>query len=76
MRRSDNAQSHHILLPRWSLALTGAIAILVCVASSLGLFVQQTYAKESESWIMQAKGQDIANLISIPLLIGSAFLVS
>ena len=51
--------------------MTLAIATLVILVSTLGVLVEQTYAKETKSWVMQAKGQDIANLISIPIFLAA-----
>src|SRR5690242_4224544 len=65
---SDN----RLMLCRVSIALTLAIAALVVLVSSLGIFVEQTYAKETKSWILQAIGQDIANLVSIPIFLVAA----
>jgi flagellar biosynthesis protein FliQ len=56
--------------------LTLAIAVLVILVSSAGIFVTDTYAKETKSWALQAIGQDIANLISVPILVAGAFLAA
>lgn len=53
--------------------LTVAIAVLVISVSSAGIFVTNTYAKETRSWALQAIGQDIVNIISIPIFIASGF---
>jgi hypothetical protein len=66
-----NSDSTNPTLTKGSMALTLIIATLVVLVSSLGVFVAQTYAKETKSWVVQAKGQDIANLISIPIFVGA-----
>lgn len=53
--------------------LTITISALVLVTSSAGIFIKDTYAKESTSWALQATGQDIANIASIPILLVSAY---
>lgn len=69
---NENSANRSQLLTKGSLALTLAISGLVVIASSLGVFAEQTYAKEVPSWAVQAIGQDIANLLSIPIFLGAA----
>jgi len=56
----------------WSLP----IALLVIIASLFGLFDPAIYAKETANWAMQAKGQDIGNLIAVVMLLISGLLFS
>jgi len=53
---------------------TGVIAILVTVASLLGLFTASPYVLETENWRLQAQGQDIGNLIGVVVLVISVLL--
>lgn len=46
------------------LVWTIAISALVTTASVLGLLDQDVYAKETENWTSQARGQDIGNLVA------------
>ncbi|MDQ2885005.1 MAG: hypothetical protein M3Y39_02870 [Chloroflexota bacterium] len=59
-----------------SLWLTPAIAVLVIIASSAGLFIKSIYARETLSWTVQAYGQDIANLVAVAALLIAAYFVS
>jgi hypothetical protein len=49
-----------------------AVAILVTVASLLGLLAQWPYQDETENWALQARGQDIGNLVAVVVLVISA----
>lgn len=49
--------------------LTLAIAVLVLIASIAGLALTSTYARETIPYAIQAMGQDIANLVSIAVLL-------
>lgn len=56
--------------------LSMALASLVIIASCIGLFIPETYAKETPNWIAQAIGQDIVDLFLItPILIISVIFV-
>ncbi|TGN65732.1 hypothetical protein EXE59_18550 [Nocardioides eburneiflavus] len=50
------------------LVWTTAISALVTVASVLGLMDEGVYAKETENWASQARGQDIGNLFAVVTL--------
>src|SRR6266496_1853905 len=63
-------------ISRLSLWLTLAIAILVIISSSAGLFIKSIYARETLSWTVQAYGQDIANLVAAAALLIAAYFVS
>ena len=52
-----------------TLWLTLIIVLLVLIASIAGLALKSTYARETTPWANQAKGQDIANLVSIVVLV-------
>jgi hypothetical protein len=57
--------------PFW-LWLTFPLAGLALVASVLGILVDSVYGKETDVWAAQAVGQDIANLVAFPVLVGLA----
>jgi hypothetical protein len=57
--------------PLW-LWLTFPLAGLAFAASVLGILVDRVYGKETEIWAAQAAGQDIANLVVFPALVGLA----
>ncbi len=60
-------------LPRRSILLwSGIISILVVVSSVTGLVDPLVYAKETENWAGQAKGQDLGNLIAAVVLVVAA----
>ncbi|TFC30684.1 hypothetical protein E3O25_03135 [Cryobacterium sp. TMT1-3] len=63
-----SAQRHSRLLIGMSLA----IAVLVTVASALGLVTSWPYQEETENWVLQARGQDIGNLLAVVVLLISA----
>ena len=48
------------------------IAAIVTVASVLGLIASWPYQKETEDWVLQARGQDIGNLFAVVVLVVSA----
>lgn len=45
--------------------LTIPILILMVLASGMGLFVNETYARLTESWAVQGRAQDFANLVLV-----------
>jgi hypothetical protein len=51
---------------RWS---TGVLALLVALTSAAGLLIGEVYAQETPAWRTEAHGQDIANLLSVPVLL-------
>lgn len=59
---------------RESLLLLGSlgVAALVTLGSSLGLFAPWPYQQETANWVLQARGQDIGNLLAVVVLIVSA----
>jgi hypothetical protein len=59
-----------------SLWLTLVIAILVLIASIAGLTLKSTYARETTPYAIQAKGQDIANLVSVAVLLIAIYFVN
>lgn len=48
----------------WSVA----ISLLVVLASVAGLADPRVYAQETENWAIQAKGQDLGNLLAVAIL--------
>jgi hypothetical protein len=60
-------------ISKLSFWLTPAIALLVLIASSAGLFNKDIYAEETLSWTVQAYGQDIANLIATAALLVATY---
>lgn len=62
------------LIPRWLVAGTSILAVLVAIASIAGIWVPSIYAKETPSWGAQGTGQDIVDLlIVVPVLLGCAW---
>lgn len=59
-----------------SLWLSVLVALLVLIASSVGLFLKSIYARETMSWSVQTFGQDIANLVAAVALLLAAYGVS
>jgi hypothetical protein len=51
------------------------IGFLVAIASLLGIFNPATYSKETANWAMQAVGQGIGNLLAVPTLLISTYLL-
>ena len=59
------------------LYFTIPIVILAATCSSLGIWYQKLYSKETVGWLSQCTGQDISNLICVlPILLVSAFYAS
>jgi hypothetical protein len=48
------------------------VAALVTLASLLGLLASWPYQQETENWVLQARGQDIGNLVAVIVLVVSA----
>lgn len=59
-------------MPRAYTVLTPAIAALVVLASGAVIFAD-LYSREPVLWALQASGQDLANLASIPALLAAAY---
>ncbi len=54
------------------LVWSGAIAVLVAVSSVAGLADPRVYGHETENWAIQAKGQDVGNLLAVVVLLTAA----
>ncbi len=52
------------------------ISFLVTITSLLGIFDPGAYQYETENWTLQARGQDIGNLIAVIVLLGSSSLLT
>lgn len=50
------------------------ISALVVIASLSGLLLPSIYSSETVNWTLQAKGQDVGNLLAVPALLASAVL--
>jgi len=50
-------------------AASCTIAALVTVSSALGLLADWPYQYETENWALQARGQDVGNLLAIVVLV-------
>jgi hypothetical protein len=60
--------------PRWLVAGTSILALLIAIASLGGIWEPSIYAKETASWGAQGFGQDIVDLLVIvPVLLGCAW---
>lgn len=60
-------------IPVFCIISTLIIGGLSLASSLLGLFNPAVYQAETANWALQAKGQDIGNLIALPFLLISAF---
>ena len=58
--------------PRWGLAWSAVIALLVVFTSVTGLTDPRVYAEETQNWTMQAQGQDVGNLLAVVVLLVAA----
>jgi hypothetical protein len=58
--------------PRSVLAWSGAISLLVVLASLAGLTDPRVYGQETQNWTTQAKGQDLGNLLAVVVLVAAA----
>jgi len=58
--------------PRWVLLWSGVISLLVVVASVAGLVDPVVYGQETQNWAIQAKGQDVGNLLAVVVLLVAA----
>jgi hypothetical protein len=59
--------------PLW---LSMLIAFLALIASSAGLFLKSTYARETTSYALQSVGQDIENIVAAAALLLMVYFVS
>ncbi len=57
-------------LPTYALPLSIAVGALVALSSSLGLFVESTYAAEAQSFAIQGRAQDLVTLVWVVPLFG------
>ena len=55
--------------PRLILIWSGLISMLVVLASAAGLADPRVYELETENWALQAKGQDLGNLLAVVVLV-------
>jgi hypothetical protein len=63
-------------ISKTALWLSVLVAILVLIASGAGLLFTSTYARETTPWAIQAVAQDIANLVSVAVLLMAVYFVS
>jgi hypothetical protein len=63
-------------ISKTALWLSMLVAILVLLASGAGILLTSTYARETTPWAIQAVAQDIANLVSVAVLLVAAYFVS
>ena len=59
-----------------SLWLSMLVAFLVLIASSAGLLLKSTYARETTSYGLQSVGQDIENIVAAAALLLTVYFVS
>lgn len=67
---------NRFVVPKIWLALSILNAGLVTTTSLFGIFNPTTYTQETVNWATQAVGQDIANLVVVPILVISTYLLS
>jgi len=58
------------------LIISVIISILATITSILGIFDPRAYQYETENWALQARGQDIGNLIAVIVLLLSSYLLT
>lgn len=63
-------------ISKTSLRLSVLVACLVLIASGIGLFLKNTYARETASYAVQSVGQDTENIIAAIALLITAYFVS
>jgi len=63
-------------VPKYILLWSLTIAILVTIASLLGLYDPAIYIDETTNWASQAQGQDIGNLLAVVSLLISGYFYS
>lgn len=63
-------------ISKTSLWLSVLVAFLVLLASSVGLFLKSTYARETPSYALQSVGQDIENCVAAVALLIAIYFVS
>ncbi len=68
------AQSDGFAVPEIYLWSTVLISILTLVSSASGIFVASTYARDTSNWAMQARAQDVANVVAVVILLVAAYL--
>jgi hypothetical protein len=66
-------QTQRIAMPRAYSWTSSAIAILVLFSAAMGIFVPGTYARETQDWAIQARAQDIANVVAIAAFLIAAY---
>jgi hypothetical protein len=63
-------------ISKTSLWLSVLVVFLVLLASSAGLFLKGTYARETTSYALQSVGQDIENIVAAAALLLTTYFVS
>lgn len=64
--------SRPTLLTRWQLVATALVVTLVVVTSLFGLLAAWPYDTETTNWRLQARGQDLGNLVAVVVLVVAA----
>lgn len=67
---------NEIKIPILWMWLSLIIAMLVAIASTLGIFNASTYSLETVNWALQGRGQDIGNLIALPIFLISTYFLT
>ena len=52
------------------------IALLIGITSWYGLFSPDAYVNDTDNWAMQARGQDLINILVLPFYIYSLILIN
>jgi hypothetical protein len=61
------------LTSRPYLLSTMGISVLVLAASAAGVLISGTYARETTDWALQARAQDLADVVAVAALLVAAF---
>jgi hypothetical protein len=65
-----------VKISKTALWLSVIDALLVLIASVLGIFLKSIYARETTSWALQGLGQDLVNLVAVVVLFIAAYFVN
>jgi hypothetical protein len=70
-----SARGQEIQLGRLYVWLTLLASLLVLISSLLGILVGSTYAREASDWALQARAQDVVDILAVASILAAIILV-
>lgn len=73
MLKNISKSTKNISIPNVWMWLSVLVSVLVTMTSLLGILFEKTYSRETYTWVIQAIGQDYANLAVVVVLLVSTY---